>query len=59
MTVPTLRLICRQMCWGYQGLTVGFFCSGIQMYVLLSPYFCLSYFLYLDLCVLGVDASIS
>ena len=35
-----------------------FFCSDIQLYVLLSPYLCLISFLYLGLYVLG-DASIS
>ena len=34
-------------------------CSGIQFYVLLSPYLCFIYFLYLDLNVFGVDALIS
>ena len=38
-------------------LLLYFFCSGIQLYVLLSPYFIS--FLYLDLYVLGDDASIS
>ena len=33
--------------------------SGIQLYVLLTPYFCFVSFLYLDLYVLGNDASIS
>ena len=36
-----------------------FFCSGIQLYLLLSPYLCFISFLYLDLYVLGDDASIS
>ena len=35
-----------------------FFCSGIQFYLLLSPYLCLSLFLYLDLYVLRDDALI-
>ena len=30
-----------------------FFCYGIQLYVLLSPYLCCISFLYLDLYVLG------
>ena len=38
---------------------LDFFCSGIQFYVLLSPYLCLSPFLYLDLYVLGDDTWIS
>ena len=36
-----------------------FFCSGIQFYVLLSPFLCFVSFLYLDLYVLGDDAWIS
>ena len=36
-----------------------FFYSGINLYLLLSPYFCFVSFLYLDLYVLGDDASIS
>ena len=36
-----------------------FFYSGIQLYVLLSPYLCFISFLYLDLYVLGDDARIS
>ena len=35
------------------------FCSGIQFYLLLSPYICFISFLYLDLYVLGDDALIS
>ena len=35
---------------------LDFFCSGIQFYVLLSPYFCFISFLYLDLYILGDDA---
>ena len=31
-------------------------CSGIQFYVLLSPYLCFISFLYLDVYVLGDDA---
>ena len=31
----------------------NFFCSGIQFYVLLSPYLCFFFFVYLDLYVLG------
>ena len=36
-----------------------FFCSGIQFYLLLSPYLCFISFLYIDLYVLGDDALIS
>ena len=35
------------------------FCSGIQFYLLLSPYLCFISFLHLDLYVLGDDALIS
>ena len=35
------------------------FCSGIQFYLLLSPYLCFISFLYLDSYVLGDDALIS
>ena len=38
---------------------LDFFCSGIQLYLLLSPYLCFFSFLYLDLYVLGYDALIS
>ena len=38
---------------------VDFFCSGIQFYLLLSPYLCSIYLFYLDLYVLGDDALIS
>ena len=34
------------------------FCSGIQFYLLLSPYFCFISLLYLDLYVLGEDTLI-
>ena len=36
-----------------------FFCTGIQFYVLLSPYLCFISFFYLDLYVLRDDAWIS
>ena len=35
---------------------LDFFCSGIQFYLLLSPYLCFISFLYLDLYVLRDDA---
>ena len=38
---------------------LDFFCSGIQLYVLLSPYLCFISFLYFDFYVLGDDAWIS
>ena len=38
--------------------SLDFFCSGIQLYVLLSPYLCLSPF-YLNMNVLGEDTLIS
>ena len=34
---------------------LDFFCSGIQFYLLLSPYLCFISLLYLDLYVLGDD----
>ena len=37
---------------------LDFFCSGIQFFLLLSPY-CSIFLLYLDLYVLGDDALIS
>ena len=42
-----------------RGRTVGLLCSDIQLYTLLSHYLCFISFLYLDLYVLGHDASIS
>ena len=36
-----------------------FFCSGIQFYLLKSPYLCFISLLYIDLYVLGDDALIS
>ena len=38
---------------------LDFFCSVIQLYLLLSPYLCFISFLYLDLYVLGDEALIS
>ena len=38
---------------------LDYFCSGIQFYLLLSPYLCFLSMLYLDLYVLGDDALIS
>ena len=38
---------------------LDFFCSGIQFYLLLSPYLCFNCFLYLNLYILGDDALIS
>ena len=37
---------------------LDFFCSGIQFYLLLSPYLCFISLLYLDLYVLGDDTLI-
>ena len=49
--------------WLFVGPTgvylLDFFCSGIQFYLLLSPYLCFISLLYLDLYVLGDDALIS
>ena len=51
------------MLWLFVGPTgiylLGFFCSSIQFYLLLSPYLCFISFLYLDLNVLGDDALMS
>ena len=51
------------MLWLFFGPTgvylLDFFCSGIQFYLLLSPYLCFISLLYLDLYVLGDDALIS
>ena len=48
------------MLWLFVGPTgvnlLDFFCSGIQFYLLLSPYLCFISLLYLDLYVLGDDA---
>ena len=38
---------------------LDFFCSGIQFYLLLSPYLCFISLLFLDVYVLGDDALIS
>ena len=38
---------------------LDFFCSSIQFYLLLSPYICFIFLLYLDLYVLGDDVLIS
>ena len=38
---------------------LDFFSSGIQFYLLLTPYLCFISFLYLNLYVLGDDALIS
>ena len=49
--------------WLFVGPTgvylLDFFCSGIQFYVLLSPYLCFISFLYLDLYFLRDDTLIS
>ena len=51
------------MLWLFVGPTrvylLDFFCSGVQFYLLLSPYLCFISLLYLDLYVLGDDALIS
>ena len=48
------------MLWLFVGPTgvylLDFFCSGIQFYLLLSPYLCFISLLYLDLYVFGDDA---
>ena len=51
------------MPWLFVGPTgvylLDFFCSGIQFYLLLSPYLCFISLFYLDLYILGDDALIS
>ena len=51
------------MLWLFVGPTgvylLDLFCSGIQFFLLLSPYLCFFFFLYHDLYVLGDDALIS
>ena len=51
------------MLWLFVGPTGVYllecFYSGIQFYILFSPYLCFISFLYLDLYVLGDDALIS
>ena len=51
------------MLWLFVGPTgvylLDIFCSGIQFYLLLSPYLCFISLLYLDLFVLGDDALIN
>ena len=45
---------------GHSGVyLLDFLSSGIQFYLLLSPYFCFISLLYIDLYVLGDDALIS
>ena len=50
------------MLWLFVGPTgvylLDFFCSGIQFYLLLSPYICFISFLIFDVYVLGDDALI-
>ena len=41
------------------GFTLDFFCSGIQFYLLLSPYLCFIFLLYLELFIPGDNAFIS
>ena len=51
------------MLWLFVGPTevylLDFFCSGIHFYLLLSPYLCFIFLLYLDLYVFGDGALIS
>ena len=48
------------LCVGPTGVyLLDIFCSGIQFYLLLSPYLCFVSLLYLDLYVLGDDALIN
>ena len=67
MTVPLKDLSIDEMvgpdalavCQAHRVYLFDFFCSGIQFYLLLSPYLCFISLLYLDLYVLGDDALIS
>ena len=45
--------------WPTRIYLLDFFCSGIQFYLLLSPYLCVISLLYLDFYVPGDDALIS
>ena len=45
--------------WPTGVFLLDFYCSGIQFYLLLSPYLCFISLLYLDLYILGDDALIS
>ena len=47
------------VCRAHRVYLLDFFCSGIQFYLLLSPYLCFISLLYIDLYVLGDDALIS
>ena len=51
------------MLWLFVGPTgvylLDFSAHVVQFYLLLSPYFCVISFLYLDLCVIGDNALIS
>ena len=51
------------MLWPFGGPTgvylLDFFCSGIQFYLLLSPYLCFISLLSFDLYVLGYESLIS
>ena len=59
VVVKITRLIgtwCSGCCQDHLGMPVGFFCSGFQFNLLLSPYLCFTSFLYLGSYVLGDDA---
>ena len=45
--------------WWVHNELLDFFCSGIQFFLLLSPYLCFISLLYLDFYVLGDDALIN
>ena len=70
LTVKFRVLVFKKICEANQNPTLwpkwptgiyllDFVCSGIQFYLLLSPYLCFVSLLYLDLYVLGDDALIS
>ena len=52
--MPDALAVCR----AHRGFLLNLFYSGIQFYLLFSPYLCLISLLYLDLYVLGDDALI-
>ena len=59
MPFGEMRYSINFMLWLFVGPTgvylLDLFCSGNQFYLLLSPYLCFIYLLYLDLYVLGDD----
>ena len=54
-----LRAMSKILIFFFVWLLLDFFCSGILLYVLLSPYLCFISILYLDFYVFGNGTSIS